>query len=203
MCRFNYKGFGCGHIDPEGTPVEHQLCGPPARRPHEPMCDPPESYRLYLNGIHHCPECKSILDWLQAAWAAKRREWRANHALPETHINRVNRELIASRAMIGIRGVRRGPYHTENQRYEPEQQVIIEAAERLAESFRRLDEAWEDNMSILRGFNTISSERLDGYNRRREVARNSASTIDDLERYEGRLLDDMYKIHNRRMGLGS
>ncbi|KAI1488742.1 hypothetical protein F5X96DRAFT_684859 [Biscogniauxia mediterranea] len=203
MCKFNYTGFGCGHIDPQGTPVTHELCGPPARKPHEPMCDPPDSYGLSPNGIPYCPDCKLIIDRLQAAWTATRNEWRANKALPEVQINRVNRDIIASRAKIGNQAVRQGPHHTESRRYEPEQEDIIDAAEKLAESFKKLDKAWEDNLSVLRDFNTIPQSSLNGFNRRREIAKNSIKTADSelLERIEEGLLDDMYEIHNKKLGL--
>ncbi|KAI5920375.1 hypothetical protein F4810DRAFT_435557 [Camillea tinctor] len=204
MCKFNYTGFEfCGHIDPEGTPVKHELCGFPTRLRHEPMCDPPDSYGLSTNGAQYCPECKPIIDRLQAEWTAKRDEWRTNKALPDAQISRINREIIASRAIIGKQAVQKGPHHNENQRYEPEQQAIINAAEKLIETYKKLDDAWKENTCVLKNFGTVPQGTLNGCNRRRSIAKHSMkeSGPDLLAEFENDLLDEMYEIHNKKTGL--
>ncbi|KAI1497442.1 hypothetical protein F5X99DRAFT_421360 [Biscogniauxia marginata] len=203
MCRYNYRGFSCGHIDPEGTPIKHEYCGAPRRLHHEPMCDPPDSYGLTNNGIQNCPRCKEILDRLHAEWTAKRNKWRHDKALPDSLINRVNRQIIGTQANIKLQALKKGPFHTDHQQYEPRQKDIIKEAEALAKSLADIEEEWQENIRVLSSFNTVDPGAIRGCFVRREIARERITTdgLTFFQEYEQELLDELYEIHNENAGL--
>ncbi|RYP10049.1 hypothetical protein DL764_000907 [Monosporascus ibericus] len=202
MCVQPYRGFGCGHRDENGTPMKPQLCQPPLRLRHEPMCDPP-TYVLRNNGQGDCPLCRSILDSLQAAWSEHRERWSQEDVLPGVELYRINREIRESRAAVRANGVAGGPDHTAQDGYAARQEAILEEAWELATQLQELDNEWSENLRMIRSFRTIREAGIRSYIHRRQRARD-AMTRRTWRMFFDRqqaIIDELYDEHRKAAGI--
>ncbi|RYP12062.1 hypothetical protein DL767_011500 [Monosporascus sp. MG133] len=202
MCVQPYRGFGCGHRDENGTPMKPQLCQPPLRLRHEPMCDPP-TYVLRDNGQGDCPECKGILESLQAAWSEHRERWSREDGLPGGELARINREIRESRAAIRATGVAGGPEHTAQNEYAARQEAILEEVRELAAQLQELDNEWWENLRIISMFRTVPEVSIRSYVSQRQRARDAMTrrTWDAFSDRQQAILDELYHEHREAAGL--
>ncbi|RYP81820.1 hypothetical protein DL770_005775 [Monosporascus sp. CRB-9-2] len=202
MCVQPYRGFGCGHRDENGTPMKPQLCQPPLRLRHEPMCDSP-TYVLRDNGQGDCPVCKGILEGLQAAWAEHRDRWSQENGLPGGELARISREIRESRAAIRASGIAGGPDHTAQNGYAAGQEAILEEARELVTQLQELDNEWSENLRIISGFGTVPEVSIRSYISRRQRARDAMTrrTWDAFLDRQQVIIDELYDEHREAAGL--
>ncbi|RYP41710.1 hypothetical protein DL769_011534 [Monosporascus sp. CRB-8-3] len=202
MCVQPYSGFSCGHRDENGTPMKPQLCQPPLRLRHEPMCDPP-TYVLRDNGQGDCPVCRGILWSLQTAWSEQRERYAQDNSLPGGELARINREIRESRAAIKAAGIAGGPDHTAQNDYAARQEAVLEEARELATQLQELDNEWSEDLRIIRGFGTVPEVSIRSYIRRRQHARDAMTrrTWDAFKDKQQVLIDELYDEHREAAGL--
>ncbi|RYP06876.1 hypothetical protein DL765_009332 [Monosporascus sp. GIB2] len=203
MCVQPYRGFGCGHRDENGTPMKPQLCQPPVRLRHEPMCDPP-TYVLRDNGQGDCPVCRGILESLQAAWSEHRERWSQENGLPAGELARISRGIRESRAAVRATGVAGGPGHTAQNEYVARQEAILKEARELATKLQELDNEWAEDLWIIREFRTVPEVSIQSYIRRRQRARDAMTrrTWDAFKDHQQVIIDALYDEHREAAGLG-
>lgn len=197
-----YKGFSCGHIDPNATPLRPKLCPPPIRYAHEPMCDPPSyEYRDTTEG--NCPACDAAIQQARQSWETQRAEWRARNDLPSVGLSLISRELRVDRDRIKAQGRTQGPYHEAHHEYLPSQEVIVQAGRGLVERLARLDSEFKDLVEVIRVYDVVSDRVLRAiavrrHNRRERV---TANTWDRFYREHDAFMQEVYDEYRTAAGI--
>lgn len=197
-----YKGFSCGHIDPNATPLRPKLCPPPIRYAHEPMCDPPSyEYRDTTEG--NCPACDAAIQQARRSWETQRAEWRASNALPSVGLSLISRELRVDRDRIKAEGRGQGPYHEAQNQYLPSQEVIVQAGRVLVEQLAEIDSDFKEVMDSVGSYGIVSDRVLQAiavrrYNRRERVTNN---TWDRFYNEHENLMRELFSEYERAAGV--
>ncbi|KAK6856003.1 hypothetical protein PG995_008154 [Apiospora arundinis] len=160
MCIKHYVGYGCGHQDPEGTPLDTTYCPPPFRYHHEPPANPRDS--------EFCPTCRAIRVTLWQEWSAKYARWSHERLLPVTEQLSTHQKIQANFKSVALRAQQvakaEGGDHTAHLLYRPGQNRILEPLDeyiKQVQCLRAASTEWESRITAAKQNGKVSKVFLD------------------------------------------
>jgi hypothetical protein len=175
MCRKPYRGFACGHGDPEATPLAPEPCGPPDRQSCEPLCQS-LTWKLIYNGKPKCPSCRKLMSELWEDWQAAEADLKARN-VPQDAISHIDGTLGDMYKVTFTRAHKDnlGPHHTEHTCFRPTQVGLIQSMMDFCDRLADVDKCWSHRLDALIRTKQVPAKEVSGIMQQRACARSKAT----------------------------